>query len=233
VRMTGEVRSQTLKLSEIEEGIATETPPVIRTSPLVVYSHDGPMVVFGWLPSDQNVTDARLTAVYLRNEEDTLFLEHAWTIRSLDTWKSSPTLIPRSEGGSLIVMGYGLGTGPAPSQSGPVGLCMREYVFGGVAAVDEGGSIAWDQSFGSAEGNLRASAAVADIDGDGRLEVVIPAGCYGTLHAFDALTGTPEWTMELGPRTQTSPSIGDIDGDGTLEIVIASYSGLVFILGGK
>jgi len=230
---SNQVRSTTLKLGDIEKDISIENPPVIRTSPLVDYTHEGPLVIFGWLPSDQNASDARLTAIRLMDDNGSLKLEHAWTIGDLDTWKSSPALIPQADGNNLMVMGYGLGIGPAPTQSGTVGGCQKEYVFGGVAAVDEGGKIVWDQSFGNAEGNLRASAAVADMDGDGRLDVIIPAGCYGKLHAFDALSGKPEWSLQLGPRTQTSPSIGDLDGNGKLEIVVASYDGQVYVLGAK
>lgn len=228
----GGVRQASLKLADLEK-IPGDTPPVIRTSPLVDYTRQGPLVVFGWLPSDLDATNGRLTGVRLEASNGGLELKPAWTISELDTWKSSPTLIPGPDGNNLIVMGYGLGIGPAPTQSGSVGSCQKEYVFGGVAAVDESGRLVWDQDFGNAEGNLRASAAVADINGDGRLEVVIPAGCYGKLHTFDALTGEPGWTLQLGPLTQTSPSIADLTGDGSLEIVLASYDGQVYVLGSK
>ena len=82
------------------------------------------------------------------------------------------------------------------------------------------------------EGNARASAAVADIDVDGQLEVVLPVGCYGRIYAYDGLTGAPEWQLQLGPRAQNSPSIGDLDGDGAAEIVVGSYDGYVWVLGG-
>jgi len=226
-----EVRSVALKLRDIEKDMPHDEVPVIRTSPLVDSTNDGTMVVFGWLPTDLNATEARLTSVRLRSENGSLILEPAWTIRDLDTWKSSPALIPQADGANLIVMGYGLGIGPAPTQSGTVGGCQSQYVFGGVAAVNENGQIVWKQDFGNAEGNLRASAAVADMNGDGRPDVIIPSGCYGKLHAFDAQTGTPEWSLQMGPRTQTSPSIGDLDGDGALEIVLASYDGQVWVLG--
>jgi outer membrane protein assembly factor BamB len=229
----GEVRSTALKLLDLGQIGSSEMPPVIRISPLVVYTKDGPLVIFGWLPSDLDVTNGRLTGVRLRAADGKLKVEPAWTLDSLDTWKSSPTLVTSADGTHLMAVGYGLGIGPAPTQSGTVGSCQAKYVFGGVAAVDESGKIVWNQSFGNEEGNLRASAAVADIDGDGRKEVVIPAGCYGKLHAFDALSGEPEWALQLGPRTQTSPSIADLDADGNLEIVIASYDGLVYVLGSR
>jgi hypothetical protein len=78
----------------------------------------------------------------------------------------------------------------------------------------------------------RASAAVADVDGDGELEVIMPVGCFGQLRVYDGLSGNLEWSLQLGPRSQTSPSVGDIDGDGLLEIVVGSYDGAVWALDG-
>ena len=82
------------------------------------------------------------------------------------------------------------------------------------------------------EGNIRGSAAVADLDGDGVLDVVLPMGCYGALKAYNGLSGGLEWVRQLGPRTQASPSLGDLDADGKLEIVVASYDGRVWALQG-
>ena len=82
------------------------------------------------------------------------------------------------------------------------------------------------------EGNVRASPVVADIDGDGQLEVLLSVGCYGKLYAYDGATGRQEWGFQLGPRTIGTPSLGDLDGDGALEIVVGSYDGNVWVLGG-
>jgi len=74
--------------------------------------------------------------------------------------------------------------------------------------------------------------AVADLNGDGVLDVVLPIGCYGALKAYDGATGNLEWVRQLGPRTQASPSLGDLDGDGKLEVVLASYDGNVYAFQG-
>ena len=103
---------------------------------------------------------------------------------------------------------------------------------GGVVAVRRDGQVAWENEFTN-EGNVRGSPAVADIDGDGQLEVLLGVGCFGKLYAYDGATGREEWGIQVGPRLIASPSVGDLDGDGALEIVIASYDGKVYALGGS
>ncbi|TAK14373.1 MAG: VCBS repeat-containing protein [Anaerolineae bacterium] len=220
-----------LQLEDLVPDLHIDSPPVIRSSPLVWEQPGGPLAVFGWLPNDLDAADARVTAIRLLAEGNELRLVPEWTISDFDVWKSSPALIPLGEDASLAVMGYGLGIGPNPTQSGPVGLCVPAYVFGGVVALNPDGSLAWQLDYGSQEGNLRASAAVADIDGDGDAEVLIPSGCFGILHAIDGATGIEEWQLQVGPLNQSSPSIGDLDQDGFLEIVLGSYDGQVWVLG--
>jgi hypothetical protein len=129
-----------------------------------------------------------------------------------------------------VLLGYGLGVGPPPVESNVVGRCAPGFVTGGGVALTWQGNTAWHDDYAGQEGKLRGPATTADIDGDGRMEMVIPAGCYGKLHAYSA-DGGEEWTLQLGPRTQSSPSIGDLDGDGEVEIVLGSYDGLIWALG--
>jgi outer membrane protein assembly factor BamB len=207
--------------------------PAIRSSPLVYDFGNGPTAVFGWVPDPRNPGTGRLSAIRLEADmtdgEEVQFTP-LWT-EHYDAWKSSVTLLPVSDP-PLIATGYGLAA-PPYGLSGPVGACEKEYLFGGIVALNIDGSHAWINDFGHDQGNVRASAAVADMDGDGELEIILPVGCFGKIYAYDGLTGEQEWERQLGPRSQNSPSIGDLDGDGASEIVVGSYDGYVWVLGGS
>lgn len=77
-----------------------------------------------------------------------------------------------------------------------------------------------------------ASPAVADVDGDGQIEVLW--GGY-RLMAVNGTTGALEWTHPPSGsdgRLWPSPAIADLDGDGSPEIVIANGSGRLVALDG-
>jgi outer membrane protein assembly factor BamB len=233
----GTVVSNTLDLHGLDDTVPMTKTPVIRSSPLIWDWGEGPTAVFAWLPTDLNVSDSRISALGLSANMSlgTVISTNRWTRGTPDVpnvWKSSPTLLPDPGSGQpKIVAGYGLGI-QQPAQSGPVGQCDPPYVTGGIVALNyAGGTIAWQHSYSGTEGNIRASAAVADLNGDGVADVILPAGCYGKLHVYSA-TGAEEWTLQLGPRAQNSPSIGDLDGDGKLDIVLGSYDGNVWVLSG-
>jgi len=232
----GTVISNTLDLHDLDHGVPLSDTPVIRSSPLIWDWGEGPTAIFAWLPTDQNVSNSRLSAVGLSANmlAGTVSFTNRWTRGTPDIpniWKSSPTLLPAPGGPPQIVAGYGLGI-QQPAQSGPVGQCDPAYVTGGIVAFNySGGTVAWHHDYGGDEGNIRASAAVADLNGDGVAEVMLPAGCYGQLHAYSA-TGAEEWTRQLGPRAQNSPSIGDLDRDGHLDLVLGSYDGSVWAFSG-
>ena len=73
-----------------------------------------------------------------------------------------------------------------------------------------------------------ASPSIADIDGDGVLEVIIGAGetPHGGgdkgLYVLEGGNGTLRWRFQAGGGLDASPSIADIDGDGRMEIVVGS-----------
>ncbi len=84
-----------------------------------------------------------------------------------------------------------------------------------------------------AEQILLSSPALGDVDGDGRLEIVIASG-YGTpgrqnlVYAWNHDgTAVPGWPVEaLGASVvMAPPALGDIDNDGEIEIVVGCGNG--------
>ncbi len=71
-----------------------------------------------------------------------------------------------------------------------------------------------------AQAPLLATPQVADIDGDGRLEV-IQSGRWRherRLACYDGATGAVRWFAHHGPTSNRPPAVGDWDGDGLPEL---------------
>ncbi|MEO6062715.1 MAG: PQQ-binding-like beta-propeller repeat protein, partial [Thermoflexales bacterium] len=228
--LDGTVFSQSLHLGALTTETLSSTP-VIRSSPLLADFGEGMTAVFGWMPDANNGAQARLSAVRLsvNTLSGTAVFTPTWT-RFIDDWKSSPALVPMGpDRPPLVVTGYGIGLG-ANQGTGGYGVCNN--VNGGILAMNVlSGTVAWTHDWAATgDGNVRGSPAVADFDGDGGMDVALPAGCFGKLYGYDGATGAPKWERQLGPRTIGSPSLGDLNGDRALEIVVGSYDGNVWAL---
>jgi len=99
----------------------------------------------------------------------------------------------------------------------------------------ENGSKIWDyELIGSTQGMVVSSSpAIADIDRDGKPEVVIE-GYNFKVYALNGEDGSELWKYpgcEIGAHGSASPAIGDIDADGKLEIIIEEHGSICALNG--
>jgi hypothetical protein len=123
---------------------------------------------------------------------------------------------------------------------------------GHILAVEGNGHVLWDTDtgplFGVGGGNqsISSSPAVADIDRDGRMEIVVGAGSLETdrcrpggvivlNHQGGAESGWPRRTADHNvppgncpDPVYSTPALGDLDRDGDLEIVAGSFDTRVY-----
>ncbi|MFZ4573208.1 MAG: FG-GAP-like repeat-containing protein [Phycisphaerales bacterium] len=101
----------------------------------------------------------------------------------------------------------------------------RVYVLRGTD-----GTELWQHNAGKA--CLDASCRFADLDGDRRLELVVPVSNRSEVISFDAASGKVHWTMRLaiGECIDTPPWIGEIEGKS--RIVVGTFKGNVHFIDG-
>lgn len=98
-------------------------------------------------------------------------------------------------------------------------------------------AVRWTQCTGEI---YQSSSAIGDIDGDGRLEVVIgggtnyshPDGHRMWAWHLDDGSSLPGWPVTLGGQLFASPALGDVDGNGVEDVVITGLDGRVYAVDG-
>ncbi|MGO8994380.1 MAG: PQQ-binding-like beta-propeller repeat protein [Polyangiaceae bacterium] len=97
------------------------------------------------------------------------------------------------------------------------------------------GNVLWSRTLqaatATAHGTIEAGIAAADLDGDGKSELVA-ASWDGTVSALRASSGETLWSMRDDGRVRASPVLADVDGDGRLEVIAAWEGGATRILDG-
>lgn len=126
---------------------------------------------------------------------------------------------------------------PAPALADLNGDGKVDVVVGdeeGVLSALDGatGKPIWAQPTGRNESDAQGfigAAAITDVDGDGRDDVIAGAR-DGFMTAYRGVDGSPIWQMQGGSGIHASPVILDADGDGRREVLAAwSYSTVMLL----
>ncbi len=147
--------------------------------------------------------------------------------------KSSPTLADLTNDGIPEVL---VGT---TAYNGTNGQNNQDMVL---VALRGNGTTLWSRSVGAP---INSSPAVADLDGDGNVEVVVSVGGdpanvrhNGGIIAFDR-NGNQIWrfnTQDYSPvdgftdGVYSSPTVCDVDGDGNMEIAFGGWDKRIYLL---
>jgi outer membrane protein assembly factor BamB len=110
-------------------------------------------------------------------------------------------------------------------------LIVASMGMAGVAAFDwEGRKVRWKSP---PQEPVQAGAIVADLDGDGELEVIVGT-VLGGMRVLDLRTGERLWGVMTGERLiEADPAVADLDGDGILDILIAAHDKTLTAVNGR
>ncbi len=79
---------------------------------------------------------------------------------------------------------------------------------------------------------MRSSPAIADLDGDGEIEVVI--GSFDQkVYCLRGSDGAQRWVFTTGYWVWSSPAVADVDEDGTMDVLIGSCDDKFYCLRGS
>ena len=80
-----------------------------------------------------------------------------------------------------------------------------------------------------------ASLKFADMNGDGKLDLIVPCSSGCRVLCFEAATGHIQWNTYLGDGEciDTPPWIGDCDGSGKASIVVGTFKSRLYVLRGS
>ncbi|MCB0117156.1 MAG: VCBS repeat-containing protein, partial [Caldilineaceae bacterium] len=138
-----------------------------------------------------------------------------WPKFMRDTIWSSPALADLDSDGDLEII-IGIDTHEEAAFNTPNGGGLYVYNFDGSLVPG------WPQFVGEV---IYSSPAVADLEGDGTLEIVHGTGDFylnaqaGHKIYVWAANGVLKWSGSTGGYTYASPALGDVDGDGQFEVV--------------
>lgn len=154
--------------------------------------------------------------------------------RAFDTVWSSPAFADvNGDGRKELIIGADFGPGncvpntPTCRIPGAYGFVYAFPTAPGNLRREFGTGYLWRTTFDTV---VNSSPAVADLDGDGTLEVVVGSGSESrdggrargrAVRVLDAATGVVEQTLAASGQVISAPALGDVNGDGTIDIVAA------------